>query len=325
MSTFLELVNDAIYESKVTLDPLTSLNFANPPRTMMYDRFKRWINVAYKELLMDNKDWYFSVERASVVVWPRLQLSGLTYTPSPGDILEGSESGVRFTIVAVHPIEDVEGDSLQEKTVSVTFADSHDPADFILLESINRISPDPLNGVAKYKGSGFYDFSEQVEQLRNVDMSSFRINGVYGDDTTFIRYPDEGFPLVPIDYSNYAYFDPYVWTRSTPRYITQTPYGLYDMYPHMMNRHIVSFDFQRSIPQLVEWDDEPSGIPEHLQEYLVWRAVEEYADFDSNQKVFARAHKHVLKYEMYMNRDEQPPVRFEASRFEYPPGTTRRR
>src|SRR6476620_6324257 len=123
----MELVNNAVIESKVTLDVLTSANFATPPRTVMYNNFKRWVNMAYRELMMKRKEWYFRNERATVSVMPRLHLAGLNYIPSVNDVLEGVSSGVRFTVKAVHAHEDVEQDSTVEYTVSVSFADGSTP------------------------------------------------------------------------------------------------------------------------------------------------------------------------------------------------------
>ena len=78
MATYLALVNDVIDESKITLDPLTSLNFASPPRTLMYNRIKKWVKESYEEIIDERPEWYFTQKRTIVTVGPRLHLAGIT-------------------------------------------------------------------------------------------------------------------------------------------------------------------------------------------------------------------------------------------------------
>src|SRR5688572_9729936 len=99
MKTFLELVNGAISEAKATLDPLTSANFADPPRTMLYNKFKEWVNRAYKELLLDRNEWFFQKERTVTSIGPRIHVvaKNVSYVPLVGDTLRGQTS--QFDVV----------------------------------------------------------------------------------------------------------------------------------------------------------------------------------------------------------------------------------
>ena len=113
--TYLQLVNDAISEAKVSLDPLTSGNFASPPNHEMYSKFKTWVNRAYQYIVTDNDQWQFRKERAVVTIYPRLQLRLSGATPlSPGDVIECDTSGVTFEILDIHTVEDVELDTALE-------------------------------------------------------------------------------------------------------------------------------------------------------------------------------------------------------------------
>lgn len=297
--TYLQIVNEAVDEAKVSVDALTSVNFASPPRTQLYDRFKRWVNLAYQELLQDRKDWHFRTERANVNIWPRLHLSGLSYVPAIGDVLEGASSGVRFTVKAVHAHEDVEVDTTVEHTVSVDFAVPSERANLILRENINRVSPSPSSAVGYLKAWGRYDFRSLVTQLEKVNIDTVMFHDLDGFSRKVIPLTTSQWP---VDYSMYP------WNGDYPLYMAESSQGSYDLYPMPMGECRLSFDFTRSIPTMVNYNDVPLGLPEEYHEYLVWKAVEEFADFDGNGKLYTRARKRTEKYRNYMERDEMPAI-----------------
>ena len=78
---------------------------------------------------------------------------------------------------------------------------------------------------------------------------------------------------------------------------------------------LLSFDFTRSVNELVNFDDVPEGIPDRFQDYLMWRAVQELGDFDNQTKLYLRASKHVEEYLFWMHRDEMPQPKFGISKF----------
>lgn len=304
--TFLEMVNEAVDESKVSLDPLTSANFANPPRSAMYNRFKRWVNMAYRELMLRRKEFHFRTERATVNIQPRLHLSGLSYIPSTGDVLQGADSGVRFTVVDVHTTEDVEQDSTLEFTVSVQFDGTVTPQHLVLKENINRISPLPENSVGHFKGWGRYDFRALVNQLSSININTLVAQGEAGS-----TYPIK--PVTAEEWANfYANQTP---SLSRPLYVVETSQGTYDFHPRPDKQYTLAFEFTRSIPQLVLHSDTPDGLPEEYHDYLVWRAVQEFADFDTQQALYLRARKHVEEYLMWIDRDEKQVPTIGVSKF----------
>jgi hypothetical protein len=319
--TFLDLVNEAIYETKASLDPLTTANFASPPRTILYNRFKSWVNMGYRELQMKRKEWFFRKERATVEVYPRLLLAGLTYTPVLGDILEGASSGIEFTVVTLAPLtEDIEGDSLIEMTVGVVPSAGFDLQNLILRETINKINGSPLTNIGYLKGLGRYTFNDLVVQLEQIDMESINAHrpasvalseGLsLGANTTkviFVPWHEWGVKFEIDTFPN--------WTTDLPQYVTQAPDGTYEFYPMPATSFYVSFDFTRSLAELVNYQDTPASLPDRYHEYLMWRAVQEYADFDNQSKLFMRAQKHVEEYLYWLGRDELPQVGFASSKF----------
>src|SRR5690606_34814344 len=136
--TYLDIVNKAVKESKVSLDELTADNFATPPRTIMYDRFKDWVNYAYMELLEDKPEWFFRKERALVTIYPRVFLTDVTDTIVVGDTLVGETSGVEITVRGVYSFEEVEGNSETEVTIEFEATDPEFLNDMVRGETFNR-------------------------------------------------------------------------------------------------------------------------------------------------------------------------------------------
>lgn len=316
--TFGELVNDVVDESKVTLDHLTPANFLSPPRTVMYNRIKSWINMAYKELYIERNEWQFRVERATVELHPRVHLNDLTYVPSVGDVLAGQTSGTRFTVIAVHDFEDVEEDPSVERTLSVEFLDNKNLTDLIVGEVFDRHLPTIATGVGKLKGEGQYSLRDLVATLATPIYSSFVIYDHPGDMDT----PAPG-TLKNIHPLQFIESDCWLFpgcvngsiVNGRPEYVTMTDQGHLALHPSPNEPYLLHFSYSRKIPQMVEFTDTPASLPEEFHDYLMWRAVQELADWDSNSKLFMRASKHVEKYTMWLHRDTiQKPV-FAPSKF----------
>lgn len=315
--SFLELVNDAIVESKATLDPLTADNFANPPRTHLYNRFKDWINRSYKELMIKRNEWYIRNERAVLEIWPRVHISNATYSPAPGDVLRGVLSGVEMTVKSVHTYEQAQIGGVAEYTLSVSFATPFTLNDLVINESIEQLSPVPTTNVGKIKGHGFYDFKDMVPQMQRMDHNAVTVmthpsnmTELSATNTTDAR------PLVFIPWDRWiTEYAMYTWAGNMPEYITQTPLGTYDFYPKPDKNYLLNITYSRSPKKLINPGDVPEALPEEYEDYLMWRAIEEYADYDSNTRLYARAHKHVEEYLYWLERDQMPDVTFGRNKF----------
>lgn len=308
MKTYLEIVNDAIAESKLTLDPLVAGNFDSPPRTRLYDDIKRWVNVAYKELLMRRPEQFSRIERTTIVARPRLQLAGLSYTPSVGDVMQGQEGEVRWTVLAIKSAEDVDNSSDLEFTLEVEFHTSDDPRNLVLGESVDRVSPAPATDVGVLKGPGFIDFREEVAGLDSVLPY-----------TVTLQYSNGSEQFYPLTYygtgTSYPFDLRYPWNGTHPAAFYRNNQGTYSFHPYLREPVRIHFSYNRSMPRLVEWDDIPSEIPEDYDDLLVWKTVAEIADFNNDSKLFARARKHVEDYTNWLDRDGKPQVTLDLYRF----------
>lgn len=315
--TYLELVNRALVESKVTLDPLTSVNFATPPGSIMYDHFKRWCNDAYQELALSRNDWQFRKERATVTVYPRLQVAGLPGSITPGDILRTKTSGVQLTVIEVHIFENIEQpNNGAEVTISFLYDDPSQAADIILGEELEEINPTPTALVGYVKGWGFYDFRELLPVSLQIDPESVYLNKTVQDsfdEGDLNSYPVAFLPWETFDTKYaYRYIDMYY---GAARAIAQTPQGSYELYPRLDKAYLLSFDYTRDFEPLTTWDSIPDILPPEYHQYLMWKTVMEYADFDGNAKVFARAKKHIDQYAYWYDRDNLPRPTMIQDRF----------
>lgn len=317
--TFLELVNDAMAESKVSLDPLTSANFASPPRTAMYNHFKRWVNRAYKDLLLKRNEWFMRQERATITIYPRLQLVMLAGTLAAGDVLEGNSSGTSFKVLAIHTTEDVELDATIEHTVSVEYVDGKDTADNLILnENVSRVTPTILTDIARIKGRGRYSFSELVPYVDEVDQTSFTIQDAVAFDST--PSPTEQSVVPVLSYSPWeswrGYYELFGTATGKPYIITRADDGLWDFYPRPNEPFDISFSYSQDVGTMVAYNDVPQLLPPKFGDLIMWMAVADYADFDERPKVYARAKKHINEYNFMMDRDQLPRVGLDLYRFD---------
>lgn len=315
--TYLEIVNRAITESKVSLDGLTAANFASPPRTILYNHFKNWVNDAYRELMQDHPEWFFRKERALVTIYPRVFLTGVADTISVGDVLVGDTSEVELTVTEVYSFEEVEGNGATEVTVGFTPTTPEHIHDLIRGETFSRTAPTTYTAIATLMGVGRYNFSNLVDTLSSVDPESIRAHP-YIDDAIghYGELRSNSYPVIPVKFHAwYPEYDMNPWTSGHPAYITQTDQGTYAIYPQPDEAMMLSFDYTREITELELYDDVPEALPAEYHMYLVWKAVEEFADFDSNQTLFRRAKKHLTKYDHYLFRDQLPQMGWAPSKF----------
>ena len=328
MSTYLELVNGVVYESKQTLDPLTAVNFATPPRTSLYDRIKRWVNQSYMELLNDKPEWFFTSQRAIVTLGPRLLISDVDLlsdpAPAVGDILTGQKSGVVLTISAVYLNTEIE-DAAEgaEYTVGYTVT-SGNAGDLVLNElmTLNPVAVGPdIVDYCRVAGRGRYNFAELIPTLDEIVEGSAVIQPAV--DITTNPGPTDLNGLWPVNImstytpaDNWSYL--FALTPGRPVALVRARNGEYELYPHPDQLYDMSFAYNRRGADMVDYDDTPLLLPEKYHEYLVWAGLEKLADFNENQKLYVRAKKTADKYRNYLYRDYMPSPKVFTSAFDIP-------
>lgn len=312
--TYLEFVNAAISEAKVSLDPLDALNFANPPRTILYNKFKDWVNRSYKELLLKRNEWHYQKERTITSVGPRIQVVSTGYVPQVGDVLRGQVSQFEVTITAYETFEDdLVNPGISEFTLDITLPEGNRVADFAVPEVIDVVGPVAQPNAFIFQGPGFYAGRTPTFQVDSYKATIF-------DPLTDITAPGTNIPsarpLICIPWDQWTAWQ-FTWTNTgdMPQYITQNPMGLFDLYPRPVEVHPVEIYYTRGPAPLVDYDDQLLGFPEQYEDYILWKTVEEFADYDQNTRLFARANKKVEFYENLLERDEMPKVKFAPNRF----------
>ena len=328
MSTYLELVNGVVYESKQTLDPLTAVNFATPPRTSLYDRIKRWVNQSYMELLNDKPEWFFTSQRAIVTLGPRLLITDvdLVSDPAPvvGDILTGQKSGVVLEIISVYLNTEIE-DAVEGAEYTVGYeVTSGNAGDLVLNElmTLNPVAVGPdIPDYCRIGGRGRYNFKELIPTLDEIVEGSVVIQPAV--DITAEPGPQDMNALWPVNVlSQYTpadrWSDLFALAPARPVALVRARNGEYELYPHPDKLYDMSFSYNRRGTEMVLYNDTPVLLPEKYHEYLIWAAMEKLADFNENQKLFARAKKNADKYRNYLYRDYLPSPKLYLSGFDIP-------
>ena len=323
--TYLQLVNEAIAESKVSLDPLTSANFASPPNHEMYSRFKTWVNRAYQYIVTDNDQWQFRQERAVVTIYPRLQLRLDGATPlSQGDVIECDTSGVTFEILDIHAVEDVELDTALEYTVSVEYLQGPEYAnDLVFNESFSRLSPSPLAGIGNIKGRGAYKFSDLVPYVYEIDPTSFTMQEAVAfnpDITAYDLAPVIQMKAIPRNIWRH-YYELFNTAGGRPMFVYELDDGNWDFYPRPDRPFDVGFTYTQDFTPMAAHGDTPILVPAKYHDLIMWTAVSYYADFDRQPQVFATARKHINKFSFALNKNELPQITVDIYGFDHHTGS----
>lgn len=308
--TYLYLVNTVLAEAKITLDPLTEADFLNPPRTAMYNNVKRWVNEALRELLTTRNEWFTRKERAVVEIYPRIQMAEALVPPMVGYVYRGRTSGVEFVVRQLHLDERIEGSGYLESTLSVEFVDDErNLTDLAVAEMLDIISPAPTLNAGRYKAIGYYNLAALAGNAELIDGRSIVFQPTleeYEEGNVWYENPTALVPWSEMGSVRQG------WTQTTdngPYYVSQTPQGTYAFWPFLTKKQMLTFEYTRNITDMVNPLDTPVGIPEKYQMWLVWRAVQEYGDFQQNGQIWSRGNKNAEKFMFLMDRDNSPEVR----------------
>lgn len=314
---YLSLVNRCILESKQTLDTLTSANFANPERTILYERFKQWVAQAYEDIVEERREWFFTNERGVVTIQPRLHLAKIdpSYTPTIGDTLVGDVSGVRFELTEIFP--DHEGYDPTECTVGVRFEEEDGGNQLVQWETLTATSGvNEWLEAARIENRGTYKMEQYLPNLDSVDLNSFTVKpSVLNLD--FDSIPANNMP--PLRYVTWpqwlTMYDDFYATPGHPLVVSKGTDGSLYFYPTPDGLYDVTFNYSRGVAPLEQWNDIPTALPDEHHLLLVWKALIEFADFNNDRQLFARANKKYQERLGWLMRDYLPEMKFDLSRF----------
>lgn len=314
---YLELVNNAIVESGIDLDELTSSNFATTTDPML-KRFKRWSNQAIKEIEMEKDEWTYKTKQGQVVIYPRFQVidGDRSVAPPANSTFEADDSSSSFKVVQT---------TLQTGTWAggnasaiIDFVNLSGPAAWN--ELFDELTPTAANlDVFRVKWFARYDFESELADLREINLSSFSVQSPSGlADTTLNTGSTDNSPLEFVEWNKFSmsYETTEVW--GVPRVVTKAPTGGYDFFPRPNGPYVLTFNYIADPQELTDWDDTVTDMPPLLQDSIVWRTVMYYADYDRKPDQFERAQR---RYEFYRNKADKnylPTPSFACNRFNYP-------
>lgn len=102
MATYLQLTNDAIRESGVDLDSLTSGTFTTTTNKLQL-KFIAWVAQAYKEIQLSSNSWQWKNKQGTTIIEPRIYVERFTSLSNEGVVgatITGSTSGATAVITS---------------------------------------------------------------------------------------------------------------------------------------------------------------------------------------------------------------------------------
>lgn len=315
--TYLELVNEALRESGITLDGLTSSNFASP-LDPMYTKMKQWVAQAWEDIQTDRSDWEFMQSAGVHVVSPRIEVYG-AYSSS------GTVSDFANTDMYMHNTSNpVVFRSASLTLDSGSLASNSGEGTIRITQPITQsfqAEPGALfinslgTALCYFKRWGSFDLSsvganstDDTSDIAEAKRDSFRITE-YSFETTRPLTSREWEPLPCISYGDYLR---YTLDRPTqvakPRMITQLNTGRYSFYPPPNKLYNVYFEYTRVPQTLAAHGDTPTGFPARFHKAISWRAVMYWAEYDKDPQQYNRAKERYKKFDTEMIRDLLPKV-----------------
>lgn len=316
MATYLELVNKAIFESGVDLDPLTSSNFASPPSQSLYSNFKTWVSDSWNELQIDRDDFEFKTERASVYVYPALYVEngGRATAPIAGYTYTGTETGADYEVAAevLHS-----GDwALGTAKSTIYFKTASEQYKF--LEYFDEVLPTPASSVFQAYGRGRYDF---VADSQRTDISEIHYDTLYVGTTggSTIQTNDASTQMRKLQEVPWTVWESefeHTLNFGMPAYFTRTPDGKLDFYPRPDEQYVLHFTYTKTQNALVLYTDTPATIPSQYHHIIAWKAAMKWASWDSQKAKYARAAKEYEWFETRLEKNQMPAVTWAPSRYD---------
>jgi hypothetical protein len=308
----LTLVNEAIREAGVDLDPLLLANWANPTESMQ-TRFKNWVDQAWRELQTDRLEWEFQSRKGSFTIYPRVyvEFGDRATAPTNSSTFIADVTGSTFTLTSTTLLDGAwaSGDA----KAYVDYIDLVGQWKFD--EEINEVTPTPANAVFKIEDWGAYDLASILPGLDEANESNFYIQST-GSNTD--QDNDANFDPLPVmfvpwhDWANR--YTSIVGAYGTPRYYTINPQGHYEFWPRPEKAYYVKCTYSGAPIGFSAATDVPE-LPAKLHPIIVWKAVMYYAQYDRELAVEARAKKRYGFYKRIMDRDSKPKFTYPRNRY----------
>lgn len=151
--------------------------------------------------------------------------------------------------------------------------------------------------------------NDYVHEVSEIDNNSFHIIDHEADSPSTAR------PLTFVPWHIFSVqYDSLTTPPSTPIYITEDNTGRWRLYPHPDRPVTLKFSYSRTPQNLVEWDDEPKGLPADFTDLVMWLAVRMYGEFDEQPSVARRAERYYKDLLQRLQIKYRPKFRMQPKR-----------
>lgn len=335
MATFLSLTNDSIRESGTDIDTLsTVITTGNTQQA----RFCNWVIQAWHDLQTESAGWEFMKSRGVYTIVPRFHFfdgttAAETTTTMENAVLTDTQS-VGAETLTINYFNPASGSAISTPTEGWVElkVDPDTPLDFKIpigskWTSDTGTGPNQGRTFAGYfLHWGRYDlydnvgydlvspgFSTDLSDISSIDWTTLKmqdsavIGEQYSDGTEYADSASIIIDFLPYNTFSYRGYEGNA-VPGTPRFVTETPDGLLQLYPPPNRNYVLYFDYVKN-PQTFALDgDTPTGLPDRYHQIIVWKAVMEFALYDEQGALRARAERKYNELLTRLRRDALPKI-----------------
>lgn len=317
---YLELVNETLRESGITLDSLTSGTFASPPDPM-FTKYKHWVAQSWEDIQTERRDWEYMQSAGVVRVQPKMEVYGCYSSGAlTADFdnavfkLHNSANADLFTSKTTDALSIASGAVDVGTAEGSLLVNGEFLTDFVIEQGDLLINS---NGglQCRFKRWAGYDLSQSAalgldttSDISETKLDSFSITDILADSGQ--SYSSTSWAKLP--YIPYAEFVKMWMAAPTsvakPRYFTLDNTGKHRFYPSPDDYYHIYFEYTKTPQTLSAYTDEPTGLPTRFHKMIVWRALMYWADYEGQGQQYNRAKQRYAKMENDAIRDLLPPV-----------------
>ncbi len=310
---FRTLTNEAIRESGITLDSISSGDFASPTDPMQV-KMKNWVKQAWREIQMERNEWEYNSRDATLIISPRIyvELGDRATAPAAGYLYTTNETDVDLEIVATTTLSGAWASGTATAYLDVIEVSGN----FKFNETVDETSPTIANtDVFNIRGWGRYDLATLISGFSKPQLETFQIQST-GSST--VQDNTSNPDIRDLQFTPWAEWNNQYETNGQtgmPMLFTRTPLGTFDFWPRLDKQYVLKCTHTIAPAELSAHDDEPD-IPEQYQWGIIWRAVMLYSQYDRQPDVEMRAYKNYRFYKREMDRFLKPGFSWQRSRFD---------
>lgn len=315
---YLDLVNFVIRESGIQDEELTSGTFATATvLAPIYGKIKYWVNQAWKDIQEEKQEYKWQTGKGVALLRPRLRfydainLGGGSFSgncqTAESKISFATSPPIYFSGSTTEGYVDIIG---QPENINTLDSSNTFHGELRVGENIYYPNLQTPSATFRFQSWGEYNFTDQNEPL---DTPVTDVGHIHRVPITLL--PDDAaqgaqglvVPYKPFDEWEVAI--PAVYPQpASPLYWTETTQGKLIFTSPLDRPYRVSFSYTKKPQQLSSYNDIPQGLDVEKHEYIGWKAVEKYAEYQQRAGVAARASKEIAKFRNRLDKTDVPII-----------------